>query len=280
MRTLQTLLLSLLFHFSIFSLSLLLPEPTPKTANVVEVNFIPTSEKTKSVVRQTASAFEDNEELKKKTATALSRDFVRVKEETRAQATGLSMNRNPAGPSTKAAAPQNTEQKFEMRESDSNLQKQAREELQKSNQPFLDLPSGLSTVSEILPSSIAVGTMTALNTDTYKFYSFFMRVEEIIRFRWETSVYQALRPFPNQNRYTSEFSTELEVWLYPNGNIHSVRIFKRSGFEAFDLAASQAFVTARVLPNPPKELISESGFIRLKYGFVVRTPQRLLAQPN
>ncbi len=283
MCKLQLLLLSSLLHFLLFAASFLLPAPPPSSPKIIEVVFIDNqisgNSQQKPIVRQTNTKTNTDE---RKPATALSREFVRVKEETRAISSGISANRNPAGRGPSASnSPTQKPNSFALvdkEEGATSLQKQVRQDLQQ-RQTSLSLPTGYSTVSERLPSSIAVGTMTLLNTDAYQFYSFFMRIEELVRYRWETGVYKSLAPFPRQNPYTSEFTTVLETWLYPSGKVHSVRVFKKSGFAGFDNAAIQAFMSAKVMPNPPRELISENGFIRLRYSFLVRTPQKLMAQP-
>ena len=43
-----------------------------------------------------------------------------------------------------------------------------------------------------MPKEITVGSFTALNTDRYLYYSFYARIEELIRFRWESAVRQAM----------------------------------------------------------------------------------------
>ena len=44
---------------------------------------------------------------------------------------------------------------------------------------------------------------------------------------------------------------------------------KESGIPHFDAAAVNAFLDARIFPNPPQEMIQEDGLIHIKFGFTV-----------
>lgn len=134
---------------------------------------------------------------------------------------------------------------------------------------FDDAPS---TVGETLPEDISIGDFTALNTDRFQFYSFYSRVEELIRFRWENSLKQAIDSFDRNYSLSvigkKNWVTGIEFLLTPDGHFHSARIFRQSGIERFDLAAVWAFRDAGFFPNPPAEMVKE-GFIRLNYTFNV-----------
>lgn len=131
-----------------------------------------------------------------------------------------------------------------------------------------------STVGENLPNEISVGSMTALNTDKFTYYTFYARVEELVRFRWETKVRQSLgtidRDTFESKIKNKKFVTYFEFWLEPNGKLHSVHLMKESGNKKFDMAAEYSFRDAQFFPNPPKDLVEDDGFIRLKYTFTVR----------
>lgn len=142
--------------------------------------------------------------------------------------------------------------------------------------------AGVSTIGEAMPKEVAVGSFTALNTDRYLYYSFFARIEELIRFRWESSVQRSIDSTPPStfNTRTNSWVTNLEIWIKPNGEYHSAHLMKESGFRGFDQAAVQAFIQAGVFPNPPKEMIESDGLIKLKYTFRVYHKPTLLGRGN
>jgi TonB family protein len=130
-----------------------------------------------------------------------------------------------------------------------------------------------STIGQVLPDEIQIGEFTALNTDRNVFYSFYKRIDDMIRFPWENAVKNSIQnTSPNKFRENSrgQWNTQLEVVVKPNGEIKSVNLLKSSGFKDFDEAAIQAFRQARLFPNPPQGMIKEDGLIRLSYSFVIR----------
>lgn len=142
---------------------------------------------------------------------------------------------------------------------------------------FADAPS---MTGELLPNDVSIGDFTSLNTDRFQFYSFYSRVEELVRFRWESSVKQAVDRM--DARYLRDvvgrrnWVTSIEFWLTPDGRFHSAHILKESGVKRFDEAAVFAFRDARIFPNPPPEMVGSDGYIHLLYTFNVHwTPSTL-----
>lgn len=130
-----------------------------------------------------------------------------------------------------------------------------------------------STTGERLPDDVSLGEFTALNTDRFKYYSFYARIEELVRFRWEQGLRRAIETFPmNQVASLSRdrWTTQVEFWLTSEGRFHSAHIHRESGLRRFDVAAVNAFREAAVFPNPPAELVEEDGMIRVQYSFTVR----------
>lgn len=134
------------------------------------------------------------------------------------------------------------------------------------------LPPGFSTVGETLPQELEVGSFTSLNTDRYLFYSFFMRIEELIRYNWESYVKDTINRTPRSEflKQTGDlWVTHVEIQLTPAGDFHRALLLKSSGIEGFDWAAVDAFRQARRFPNPPAEMVEDDGLIHLKYSFTV-----------
>lgn len=132
---------------------------------------------------------------------------------------------------------------------------------------------GLSTVGEALPTDLSVGSFTALNTDQYQFYSFFARVEDLVRFRWEAKVKSAIETFERHkllNRVGNKnWITQAVFLLNPEGRLQKVLVLKESGVSSFDAAVIDTFKEVLIFPNPPKEMIESDGLIHLKYSFNV-----------
>lgn len=117
------------------------------------------------------------------------------------------------------------------------------------------------------------GSFTALNTDWYHNYSFFSRVEQATRFRWETNldnaIMQLMRNPQQPSLGNSLWVTRVEFLLDREGNIRKILVLKSSGIIPFDIAATQAFKDAATFPNPPKEMVEGDGMIHLEYQFRV-----------
>ncbi|MNT09220.1 Gram-negative bacterial tonB protein [compost metagenome] len=134
------------------------------------------------------------------------------------------------------------------------------------------LNGGVSRVGESLPTDVSVGSFTALNTDRYTFYTFYARIEELVRFRWETQVGRAIDSFDRNTLLQASdrnWITQVEFILDARGELKQAIIMKSSGIKQFDMAAVNAFKEARIFPNPPRELVEEDGYIHLKYSFNV-----------
>lgn len=223
-------------------------------------------------------------------AKYLSAQQQRVKKETKAAETGMTQNRSqqmqaqkqqlPMPESPKMREPSPTEDQpndddFFIAKKRQPPDNAARDFAR--NQPSLpgipNLPTGQSTVGEYLPETLSIGSFTALNTDRFTYYTFYARVEELVRFRWETKVRQALQTLDRINLLDQvrgkNWVTHYEFWLDPAGRLHSAHLMKESGVKRFDMAAEFAFRDALIFPNPPKALVEEDGFIRLRYTFNV-----------
>ena len=128
-----------------------------------------------------------------------------------------------------------------------------------------------STFGNNLNNKIEVGNFTALNTDRHLFYSFYARIEEVIRPSWEDSILtQSQRmSVTSPLKPKGGWSTRIDVILNPDGKLIKVILLKSSGIDGFDQAPIQAFQRASFFPHPPKEIVNEDGVIVLKYVFTV-----------
>lgn len=273
MSLLRAVLLSLVVHFvfvlildkgasyfepsrpSITTVELLEKDPGEKTEK-------PSTPKNKDrqIVRQTLVPKQELKEDDSDLARFLSAEKQRVRKELQAAASGMTKN--------SSATPQ--EKKEIKKTADDpegiDIAKNLKEYAQSVEQ-------GPATVGEALPRDVSIGNFTALNTDRYVYYSFYARIEELVRFRWESRVRRAVDSFDRSYILgvvgRRNWVTSVDIWLTKDGRYHSAHILKESGINPFDQAAVLAFKEAAMFPNPPQEMVEEDGFIHLKYSFNV-----------
>lgn len=271
MRTLQAILLSLAVHLLLVLIFQSLPHDIKPRSEAIEFEIArPVSQNEKKSKQMVRDAFLP-EKLKVQSTEDklkfLSDRVQRVKEQTQAKLSGLTQNRNNQTPveNTKSAI-----------QSSPNKAQNALDAFSTGYKPKLQNQrsasgggDGFSSVSESL--DVKVGTLTALNTDQYLFYSFFNRVGELVYLRWATRVQNAQERVAARliNATNDRWTSMIDIWVKPNGEFHSAHLLKSSGVREFDLAASGAFQEAGLFPNPPRELIEEDGFIHLKYNLTV-----------
>lgn len=215
-----------------------------------------------------------------------------VKEEMRAAKSGMTANRSgrddtetdavpnqPRTIPTEKFAPKLTRTIESLLESDADeglgdvvVGKRKAERTQESRELFL--PSdprrlgGLSTSGEMLPPDMQVGEFTALNTDRFRYYSYYARIEELIRFRWVKYVKAAVYG-GDVAADRKEYLTKLEIVLDRTGEFVRAIVHEQSGSTSLDTAPIRAFREARRIPHPPREMVKDDGTIRLMYAFHV-----------
>lgn len=274
MRLFYALAGSALLHFLVFSWNIPRKPDVPPEAPIELVIIDPAvpekSSETKVVIRDTEIPEDQlRERITNDESRFLSANTQRVQKEMKAKEIGKTKNRlNLAFPVSKPT-PVDTQ---------SNELTEIGEGPGKKPTPQSAAPS---TVGHELPDDIEIGGFTVLNADRITYYSFFHRVEDLIRFRWETNVRRqiaalsgrALR-LPKRDRWP----TQVRVVLDAGGKILSISLISGSGISGFDSAAGSAFQETGMLPNPPAELRRPDGTIVLDYGFTVLWRPTFLAQ--
>lgn len=297
MRILQGILLSLGVHLLLVWGSQLLLSPSLLQSQSERIEFEVIDPSTNSargqVVRQPLvpdeMLTEDNDDFR-----YLSERRQRVREQRRAERTGITENRAqrgssepqgeggqsgprpPRAPDLFRLNPSTPEEAGEIaarRERQRQNQDRMRGQTRPQSDNLTHLPQGFSTVGETLPNELEVGSFTSLNTDRYLFYSFFVRIEDLIRYNWESYVKDTINRTPRSHflqQSGDTWITQVEIQLKPNGEFHRALLLKSAGIEGFDWAAVDAFSQAKLFPNPPQEMIEEDGLIHLQYSFTVR----------
>lgn len=288
-RLLYAVFLSLLIHFTFVVGSRLVPPSLPVAKETIEFKVLnsKSDRKTKMIVRADDVPKYNESTTSDDPLTFLSEKTQRVKEQLRAIKSGLTKNRsntvasqqqktdNGADKSNSSAKNDPSGLKQFVPQMKTGLAQQARQQ-NRNWEP----ESGFSTVSNALPDQIKVGDITSLNTDRYLFYSYYARAEELYRNQWEPLLdAMVYNPPPRllsvpRNKYT----TVVEAWFKPSGEVHSVYVLKESGVPEFDRAAAEAFRRTGMIPNPPKEKIDPDGYIRIKWGLTVNFDPRALVR--
>lgn len=317
MRYFRALILSLAFHAIVLLLFWLLAgtnqtDLTPKTPTVVELMETPTLAKRphqmakdeKQFVRKADVPPELRAKDRRDTRFA-SEDEQWVLQEQQARQSGLTTNRSPSVGQTKTQANQPRPQikKPIDFKPDSPLQKFAERDLASNDDGDIEMPSqkkpvvntnrpldfsrfgsverGMSTVGEALPDDIKFGDFTALNTDRHLYYSFYSRIEEMVRGRWVNYARAVVYGIENGSEKISgraSFTTQLEIILDKEGTFSRAILHSSSGSKGLDSAPVQAFRDAQQFPHPPAEMVKEDGTIHIYYAFSVNMVPRYAAR--
>ncbi len=293
MRVLLGILLSLLIHlFLVWSAKFAPQIITRLYEKPIEVELIDTKDsqnetKNKQIVTEATPPKEDLSEDYEDLQAYLSATRQRVKKQYQAAQTGATQNRSASPAEKEDQAPREPSSS----QPKSSVDPRRSGTLDAFTPKYRTMPTmppntsrmakGLSTVGEALAKNIEIGSFTALNTDQYLYYSFFSRINEMIRFRWENNVHQAIDQTPPDRLVYNPsglWTTHLEILLQRNGDVHSTRLMKSSGFRGFDQSAIQAFLEARSFPNPPSELVESDGLIHVQYSFQVRYEPKVVVK--
>lgn len=294
MPVIRAVLISVLVHFLLMGTVIwIAPKfqlPEPET---IEVELTPEAQimqalkpKEQQVVRQAIVPEKMKLPEDDTLAKFLSEQKQRVKEETRAAQSGMTTNRSNQAAVSEPKKPTPTQaQRARNSESHPSMDKDGFKEvdISKDLQEMNRFNEGMSTIGETMPNEMKVGSFTALNTDRYLFYTFYARMEELVRYRWESRVQQAIDRFDRLtlvNAGNRNWVTHIEFLLDKNGYLRQSLIMKSSGIPAFDAAAVNAFRDAKVFPNPPPEMVQEDGYIHIKFSFTVNYAPPVLVNRN
>lgn len=244
------------------------------------------SKKEKQIVRQALVPDKLQVPEDETMAKFLSEKRQRVKQEMQAADSGMTENRSNTSTLPKKSPDRpakQAQQKMDVDKNDTDKDGYRNVDITKELAEMNRLSQGQSTIGDSLPTEVKVGSFTALNTDRYLFYSFYARIEELVRYRWETRVQTAINgmnPSVAVNLSRRNWNTQVEFLLDKKGYLQKAIIMKESGVAGFDLAAVNAFKEARIFPNPPQEMVEEDGYIHLKFVFTVRYAPPTLVNSN
>jgi len=123
-------------------------------------------------------------------------------------------------------------------------------------------------IQETLPPGVRLGNITSLNTDQHRYYSFNNRLLSRFVPLWGRQVRHALYQWLDENNspgISKVWVTNVEIIMDASGEIIDVQPFRLSGLWSIDQASIDSFKKVRQVPNPPKELVDENGYIHLQF---------------
>ncbi len=120
---------------------------------------------------------------------------------------------------------------------------------------------------------VALGDMTQLNTQEFKYFGFYDRIRQKLEQFWGQSLHDKAKAIYKTGRRMPagvDSITSLKVTLDDKGNILHVEVHSTSGVREFDDAAIESFNKAGPFPNPPRGMIKD-GLAEIEWGFVVKS---------
>lgn len=171
-----------------------------------------------------------------------------------------------AGPEAAAPAQESSEQ-LALKESPKGRTHQFSKSSSRSPASVGD---GFSATDEYLPD-VAIAANTLLNTREYKYASFYERIRQRLKHEWERQLRSEIEGMHRQGipPFRGERITKLKVSMEKSGRITRVVKVGTAGYVGLDRAAVTAFERAGPFPNPPRELLQESGELEVDWSFVV-----------
>jgi len=201
-------------------------------------------------IKQLVIIDEDSDEAYNDQAKYLSKSNKKVLEEKKAKEWGEPKNIKPS-----------ISRNIFNQDSNAYLKELAEESLKKNK---------VSSTYDFLPD-VKTGSETVLNTAEFIYYSFYRRIELAIVPLWNSEIKNYLASYSDLKSALNaiEYITDVEIILDEKGNFETMRILKSSGVSGFDLAPGTAFMQASPFFNPPEGIVSQDGYIRMNWRFVI-----------
>lgn len=136
----------------------------------------------------------------------------------------------------------------------------------------LNVDNGDPSQSDDYLKDVQSGLQTLLSTREFIYYSYYNRIKDSLRQHWEPNVREKVKIIYRKGRNIASAKdrvTQVLVTLDANGDLINVEVITRSGIEALDSAAEEAFRQAAPFPNPPAGMVESDGTIRIRWDFVL-----------
>ncbi len=133
---------------------------------------------------------------------------------------------------------------------------------------------GHSATNDYLPD-VSIGANTLLNTQEFKYFSFYERIRQKLSFQWESRLKNEFQSLMQQGvkQISGDRITKLRVRIQRDGSILRTDLTGTSGYHELDRAALEAFRAAAPFPNPPKALMDGQSELSIDWSFVVVTAE-------
>lgn len=120
--------------------------------------------------------------------------------------------------------------------------------------------------------NVAIGNSTLLNTRSYAYAGFFIRMKRLMESIWDPQPILARTVIEKKELYV----TSLNIVLNPDGSLVSVQIDKSSGVRELDREALRTVKESAPFPNPPKDLLSPDKKIHIpQWNFIIQFQRRI-----
>jgi TonB family protein len=122
-------------------------------------------------------------------------------------------------------------------------------------------------------NDVALGDLTQLNTQEFKYYGYYLRIRQKLEQFWGMSLEEKAKKLFRTGRQIAsdqDLITNLEITVDAQGEIVRIKVLGSSGYQELDEAAIESFNKAGPFPNPPTELV-KTGSAVIKWGFVVKS---------
>lgn len=114
--------------------------------------------------------------------------------------------------------------------------------------------------------SLEEGDQNLLNTHESLYYSFFSRMKESIGPQWNMYVNEASLPLKLN---PGDYVTEVDIVLDRTGRVVEIHYIRESGYHSLDQAVERTLKAIPQFPNPPAELIDETGKVHTQWTFTL-----------
>ncbi len=117
------------------------------------------------------------------------------------------------------------------------------------------------------------GDRTILSTREFRYFSYYNRIKELLRQYWKPNVERQIARLWGKGKQVNddELVTRVLVLLDGEGKIQKISRIATSGISEIDEAAVEAFQRAGPFPNPPKGIVEDDGFVRIRWDFILKT---------
>ena len=127
-----------------------------------------------------------------------------------------------------------------------------------------------SRSDDMTDKSLAEGNETLLNSNEFKYYSYYERIREQLASHWYGDIRSRMERLEREgHRVKFNKTTATVVTLDRKGNLVKVQLVNSSGLVDLDDSSLQAFKSANPFPHPPADLISSDGLVVIRWNFIL-----------